>query len=215
MKHLQLTPPLLLITMGYPGSGKTFFARQFAELHGLPRISEDVLRFELFERPLFNQDETEILQRIMHYSLEQLMKTERTIVCEGGFLSLSERKALYEVAAKNGYRTLVIWLQTDLETSAVRAKNRDRRNPDSKFSFSIDGDTFRNIKSRLERPSEKEQVVVISGKHAFKGQCLTVLRKIAALYSESLSRGDFGAQNPLVRPARPNTARRISPRFIQ
>lgn len=215
MKHLQLTPPLLLITMGYPGSGKTFFARQFADLHGLPRISEDNLRYELFERPVFNEDETDILQRIMHYSLEQLMQTERTIICEGSFLKTEQRKQLYEIAAKNGYRTLIIWLQTDLETSASRAKNRDRRNLDSKYSFSVDTETFKEIRSQLERPSEKEQVVVISGKHAFKGQCLTVLRKIASLYSERLSNGDFGTENPLRSPRRPIANRRPTARFIQ
>ncbi|MFO0971480.1 MAG: ATP-binding protein [Candidatus Saccharimonadales bacterium] len=215
MKHLQLTPPLLLITMGYPGSGKTFFARQFADLHGLPRVSEDNLRYELFERPLFNEDETEILQRIMHYSLEQLMQTERTVICEGSFLKTEQRKNLYEIAAKNGYRTLVVWLQTDLETAASRARNRDRRNPDSKYSFPIDAETFKEIRSQLERPGEKEQVVVISGKHAFKGQCLTVLRKIASMYSESLSKGDFSTENPLGTARRPSPNRRPISRFIQ
>ena len=215
MKHLQLTPPLLIVTMGFPGSGKTFFARQFAELHELSRLSEDVLRFELFEQPLFNQDEADIIERILHYSLSELMKTERTIICEGGFLKTNERKHLYELAARKGYRTLVVWLQTDLETSATRAKSRDRRNIDSKFSFPIDRHTFVDIKNTLERPSEKEQVVVISGKHAFKGQCLTVLRKIASMYSESISKGDFGTSNPLASPVRPAVRRHPKPRFIQ
>lgn len=215
MKHLQLTPPLLLIVMGFPGSGKTFFARQFAELHNLPRISEDVLRYELFENPQFNDDEADILQRMMHYPLEQLMQTERTIVCEGSFLTAEERKSVYELAAKNGYRTLAVWLQTDLETAASRARSRDRRNPDRKYSFPIDRDLFNNIRNTLDRPSEKEQVVVVSGKHAFKGQCLTVLRKIASLYAESLSNGDFAAKNPLASPQRPKLAQQPSPRFIQ
>ncbi len=215
MKHLQLTPPLLLVTMGYPGSGKTFFARQFSDLHTIARISEDNLRFELFENPLFNEDEADILKRIMHYSLDQLMRTGKTIMCEGTFLQTAQRKEIYELAAKNGYRTLVVWLQTDLETAATRAKNRDRRNLDSKYSFSVDAQTFQEIRSQLERPSEKEQFVVISGKHAFKGQCLTVLRKIASMYTESLSKGDFSTENPLAQPVRPRTARRSATRFIQ
>lgn len=215
MKHLQLTPPLLIVTMGFPGSGKTFFARQFADLHNLPRLSEDIIRFELFEDPQFNDDEADIIERMLYYGLDQLMKTEKTIICEGGFLKTAQRKRLYEIAAKNGYRTLIVWLQTDLETAAVRAKARDRRNPDSKYSFVIDRQTFVEIKNKLERPSEKEQVVVISGKHAFKGQCLTVLRKIASMYSESLSKGDFTANNPLAEANRPNTPPRPKPRFIQ
>jgi len=215
MKHLQLTPPLLIVTMGFPGSGKTFFARQFAELHALPRVSEDVLRFELFEQPLFNGDEADIIERMLHYNLDQLMKTERTIICEGGFLRTDERKRLYELAAQNGYRTLVVWLQTDLETSIMRAANRDRRNPDSKYSFPVDKQAFAKIRSKLQRPSEKEQVVVISGKHAFKGQCLTVLRKIAGMYSDSISRGDYSTSNPLASSKTPRGVRQQPPRFVQ
>lgn len=215
MKNLPLTPPLLIITMGYPGSGKSFFARQFAEAYNLPRVSEDRIRFELFENPLFNLDEADIIQRISSYMTEQLMQTKQTIVCEGSFLSIAERKNMEELARSNGYRMLVVWLQTDLETSAQRAANRDRRNPDSKYAFAIDQQTFNDIKMTLQRPTEKETVVVISGKHANKSQCLTVLRKIAAIYSDSLSKGEFGVrQANRVAPA-PRTMIRPNQRFVQ
>ncbi len=216
MKNLQLTPPLLIITMGYPGAGKTYFARQFAEMYDLPRLSEEVFRFELFERPLFNDDEDEIIERIVHYSLAQLMKTKQTLVCEGAFLTLAKRKRVYELAAQNGYRTLTVWLQTDLETSAKRAITRDRRSIDNRFAFAIDKNTFAHLAGKLERPVEKEQSIVISGKHTFRGQCLTVLRKITSIYSESLVNGDLGVNNPLADPRLPAApTKRPRQRFIQ
>ncbi|MBP9739005.1 ATP-binding protein [Candidatus Saccharibacteria bacterium] len=202
MKQLQLTPPLLIVTMGYPGSGKTFFARQFAELYDLPRISEEVLRYELFEKPLFNADESEIIERIMHYNIEQLFKTKATVICEGMFLTRKQRNQLYMLASKNGYRTLTVWLQTDMQTSLIRATQRDRRNPDSKYSFEIDSKTFTRLKDSLQRPTEKETAIVISGKHAFRSQMLTVLKKIAGMYSESISRGEFSAPSKMPAPQR-------------
>lgn len=216
MKKLQLTPPLLIITMGYPGSGKTYFGRQFAELYSIARLSEEVFRYELFENPLFNKDEADIIERIMSYSLTEMMKTEQTIICEGSFLKLKQRKSLYELAAKNGYRTLTIWLQTDFETSANRANSRDRRSIDNKYAFPVDKATFTKIANTLERPVEKEQTVVISGKHAFRSQCLTVLRKITSMYSDSLLNGDNGIGNPLADPKRPVvTVNKLNRRFIQ
>lgn len=216
MKKLQLTPPLLIITMGYPGAGKTYFSRQFSELYNIPRLSEEVYRFELFEQPLFNKDESQIIERILHYSLLQLMKSEQTIICDGDFLTLKQRKAMYELAAGNGYRTLTIWLQTDADTSATRAGTRDKRSLDNKFSFAIDRSTFSRIADRLERPVEKEQTVVISGKHAFRSQCLTVLRKITSMYSESLVNGETGVVNPLADPRRPVVKPKLSSRrYIQ
>ncbi len=193
MKQLELSPPLLIITMGLPGSGKSFFGRQFAEQYDLPRISEDVIRFELFEKPQFNNDEADIIERIFNYALSQLIVTGKTVICEGSYLQTKQRKAVESIARKHGYRTLTVWLQTDLETSMKRAATRDRRNLDSKHAFEIDKIRFDKIKTTLQRPGEKEPFVVISGKHAFKGQCLTVLRKITSMYSDGLLSGNFTA----------------------
>lgn len=186
MRHLKLTPPLLIITMGYPGSGKTFFSRQFAEQYGLPRISEDMLRFELFEKPLFSSDESDIIKRIFRYTLEEFLKSQQTIICDGLFLSKLERLELIKIANKQGYRTLTVWLQTDIQTSSLRASKRDRRNPDDRFSFNMDQSTFSSFKNKLQRPDGKEQSIVISGKHAFKSQSLSVLRKITGMYAEQI-----------------------------
>lgn len=193
MKHLELSPPLLVIVMGLPGSGKSFFGRQFAEQYELPRVSEDVIRFELFEQPQFNSEESDIIERITNFTLSQLLVTKKTIVCEGGNLKTKQRKSLADIAKKSGYRTLTVWLQTDLETSMKRAATRDRRNPDSKHAFAVDKTTFNRIKADLQRPSEKEPFVVISGKHAFKSQCLTALRKITSMYSAGLVDGKLSA----------------------
>lgn len=186
MRQLQLTPPLIVLVMGYPGSGKTFFARQFAEQFSLVRISDDVIRFELFEQPQFSKEEAEIIGRMRNYALSEVLKTKQTVVVEGTFLTSAERKSVYEIAKSAGYRTLVVWLQTDLQTSAVRATRRDRRNPDSKYAFALNKQQFESIRVTLQRPSEREDSVVISGKHAFKSQSLTVIKKIATSYSEQL-----------------------------
>lgn len=188
MKQLQLTPPLLLVTMGYPGAGKTYFARQFSEQYEIARISEDRIRSELFEQPQFNGDESDIISRIMLYMVEQIMHTKQTLICEGGFMQQRQRKELEKIAKTNGYRTLFVWVQTDIETSAARAATRDRRSADSRFSFPINRSTFNKIKDTLERPTEKEFAVVVSGKHAFKSQSMTVLKKIASMYTEAIAK---------------------------
>jgi predicted kinase len=175
--------------MGYPGAGKTFFARQFTDQYNIPYISEDRVRFELFEKPQFNDDEQEIIGRISEYTVEQVMKTKSTLVFDGHSATQSSRKRLFDLAGDNGYKTLLVWLQTDINTSASRSKRRDRRNADSKYSFELDDLTFKRISSSLQRPNEKQPSVVISGKHAFKGQSLTVLRKIADMHAQAATAG--------------------------
>lgn len=216
MKDLQLTPPLLIIVMGVPGSGKTFFARQFAEQFQLPRISEDIIRFELFEQPQFNQDESEIISRVTHYALAQIMKTKQTAICEGMFLELEQRRQLYELATLCGYNVLTVWPQTDAATALSRVANRDRRSADSKFSFVLDKETFKNIARTLERPVAKEPVLVISGKHSYRSQSLAALKKIALIYSERLEEGKKKPPlNPLAAPRRPMGQKNPLRRYIQ
>ena len=188
MGKLELKPPLLLITMGYPGSGKSFFARQFGEQYSLPVLSDERIRFELFENPQFNNDESDIVSRVFDYALEQLMRTGSSLVCDGSFLKLKDRQRIQDQAKKAGFRTLTVWLQTDINTSNIRARRRDRRNPDSKYAFDLNAVQFKNISESLQRPNDKEKFVVISGKHAFKGQSLTVLRKITDMYALELTK---------------------------
>lgn len=141
------------------------------------------------------------------YMLEQLMQTGSSIICDANMLRQKERKEYSEFARKNGYRCLTVWLQTDAETAAQRAGKRDKRNPDSKYSFNLANSTFESLRSQLERPAEKEVSVVVSGKHAFKSQCLTVLRKIAAIYSEGIS--NALAQNTQSRQSSGNNSRAL------
>lgn len=186
MRKLQLTPPLVILIMGYPGAGKTFFGRQLAEQYDIPRVSEDDIRFELFERPQFNKDEADIIKRIKNLTLDQLLLTGQTVIVEGTNLRNAERQDVIAHASAHGYQTLTVWLQTDLQTSAARAAKRDRRNPDSKHSFEVNQRTFDMYRSSLQRPTEKDDFVVISGKHAFQSQSLTVLKKITGMYSDKL-----------------------------
>jgi predicted kinase len=174
--------------MGYPGAGKTNFTRQFSEQYELPCVSEDRIRFELFENPQFTADEQDIIDRIVSYNAEQIMKSRVPLVCDGNYSTQSSRASLQNLAKNNGYRTLTVWVQTDQITAAQRAQNRDRRNPDNKFAFAINAATFKQLSVQLQRPHEKEQFVVISGKHAFKGQSLTVLRKITEMYAQAASK---------------------------
>lgn len=215
MKDLQLTPPLLIIVMGGPGSGKTFFGRQFAEQFNIPRISEDVIRFELFEQPQFNKDEIEITGRITHYALAQIMKTQQTVICEGMYLRLEQRKELYELASLCGYHTLTVWLQTDTSTALNRAVRRDRRSQDSKFSFPMSEEVFTNVMKTLERPVAKEPILVISGKHTYRSQSIAVLKKITLMYSENLQNGAKRPLNPLAAPRKPMSGQKPLQRYIQ
>lgn len=177
MKSLSLSRPLVMMMIGRPGAGKSFFARQFSTMFGAPVVSYDRLRFELFSQPTFSNEEQDILDRLVAYQVEELLKTNRTFIVDGGCNSKVARANFARLAKLAGYGTLSVWVQTDDATCQLRATKRSKRRADDVYNVSLTPDQFINQSKRLTQPTS-ESHVVISGKHTYNTQARTVLKKI-------------------------------------
>jgi predicted kinase len=171
--------------LGYPGAGKTYFARQFAKSNNLALIDADRLRFELFEVPAFTNDEDKVIIGLMDYMIEQFLNAGISIVIDGLNSTRTRRHDLRDLARRYHARPLVVWVQTDINTSYERAANRDRRQTDDKYTQSLDERTFETLAARVKQPLH-EDYVVISGKHVFTNQLHAVARKIDTMDKEIL-----------------------------
>jgi predicted kinase len=177
MKTLSLARPLILVLVGLPGAGKTFFARQFSEMFDAPMVSYDRLRFELFAKTHLSPNEHDIVRRIGNYQMEELVKTHRSFLVDGGANAVTDRQKLEQLAKKHAYGTLTIWVQTDEITSMTRATKRNPKRPDDTYSPTITDTDWRDQAKRFAAPN-RESYMVISGKHAFSTQAKMVLRKL-------------------------------------
>jgi len=175
---IQLRQQTLILMFGYPGSGKTHFASQFAIKHGLIHISGDRFRYELFDDPQFSDGENQVVERLMDYMLDQAVKTKTSIIYDANNGVRRKRLELISAARKRGITTVMIWTQTDLNTAFTRASTRDKRRPGDKYSFNMDQDTFDYVLGKITAPSYGEDYVVVSGKYDFPAQELTVLKKL-------------------------------------
>lgn len=180
MKSLNLTRPQILMVVGLPGAGKSFFARQFSETFSAPVVSLDRIRFELFNKPSFSADENDLVTRLAAYQIEELFKTNRSFIVDGGCNAKVDRVKLVQQAKKAGYDASVIWVQTDAATSRVRAIKRSSRREDDKYNVSLSGQQYDAFARRFTEPTS-ENYVVISGKHTYNAQAKTVLRKLVAV----------------------------------
>lgn len=163
MKSLQLTKPYLLVAVGLPGSGKTFFARQFSDTFNAPYIDYG------YYSSVITSDKTsnEMIDHI--YGL--LFRTRQTLVIEGRGSTKTERKDLMDMAAKNGYGILFVWVQTEPATAEYRAVY-------AKASATMNQKQFDRSMKDFENLSTSEPYMVISGKHTFSSQAKTVLKKL-------------------------------------
>lgn len=180
MKSLNLARPHILLVVGNPGAGKSFFARQFSETFGAPVVSQNRIRFELFEAPSYSNDENDLVARLMAYQIEELLKTNRTFIIDGGGSARNDRIQLNQQAKKAGYDLGIIWVQTDPATCRLRAQKRNPdKSPDDKFNPGMGEQTYEALTRRFTEPT-RESYVAISGKHTYNTQAKMVLRKLVA-----------------------------------
>lgn len=181
MAKIYPTKPFLLLFYGYPGAGKTYFARQFCDNVQAAHLQSDRIRGELFEEPRYDKQENEIVSQLMDYMTEEFLSAGLSVAYDVNAVRGKQRRALYDMAYKFRAQPLLVWFQMDSDTAFARNAKRDRRRADDKFAASWDRAAYDNIVAHMQNPGAGEDYVVISGKHLFNMQQSAVLSKLRSL----------------------------------
>jgi predicted kinase len=166
MKSLSLSQPHLIIMVGVPGSGKTFFAEKFADTFHAPYISYEKL-VALVGDPNAPIDE------VLYYQLTELLKTRQSIILEGAGDTRPQRLELSRLARAAGYETLLVWVQTE----PAAAKSRYQK--EKKLHRVTSSKEYDALVDHFAQPSAVEKPVVISGKHTYATQAKIILKKLS------------------------------------
>lgn len=161
MKSLSLHQPHAIVMLGIPGSGKSFFAEKFAETFNAPYVNADAI----ISLAANNEAATELIRS----QVEQLVKTNQTIILEVGGEARQERTEFSKYLRSKGYLPFFVWVQTDVDTSRLRSNKAGR-----------DEEEFEYRLKRFSPPHESEKAVVISGKHTYASQARVVLKRLSA-----------------------------------
>ncbi len=180
MSKIVLNKPVLVMLYGFPGSGKSYVSRQLAEAVQIAHVSADRVRSELFEHPRFDQQEDAIVAHLMNYMTQEFLNTGVGVIYDANAMRLTQRRALRELAAQHRAHSLMIWLQVDAETAFARTQNRDRRTTDDKFAEPQSQLSFDKQLSFMQNP-QREEYIVISGKHNFITQKGAILNRFYQL----------------------------------
>ncbi len=155
------TQPRAILVFGAPGSGKTTFSERFAKKF-------HAAFFDLGELERDNK----LDRKTVLFLLEQLAKTNVTLVIEGILDTERERTEVRNILRRAGYNPSLVWIQTDVNTirQRLRIKNRSATKAKQEYETRI---------GRMEAPSEVEAPIVLSGKHTFETQLRHVLTQLA------------------------------------
>lgn len=167
MKSLSLSKPHMLIVVGLPGAGKTFFARQFSDTFSAPFLELDYIEQHAM-------DATHARDTWRHV-LDQLILTKQTLLVEGYSSTKNTRREFASFAREHGYQPLFIWVQTEVPTAKTRATKGVGKNKPTKLRSAEQFDT--HVK-QFEPLHISEPHVVISGKHTYATQAKNILKKL-------------------------------------
>jgi predicted kinase len=178
MAKIVPTKPLLVLLYGFPGAGKTFFARQLCETIVATYVHGDRIRAELFENPNYGKEETHVINSLMQYMTGEFLNAGVSVIYDTNAMRVAQRRALRNLANKAGAETILVWLQIDPESAYARTTQRDRRKTDDKYARPLDRPTFDFLANGMQNPQPTERYQVISGKHVFTTQKSAMLRHL-------------------------------------
>lgn len=178
---------------GLPGSGKTYFARQLCDRIQAAHVSNDRMRYELFDKPRYDKQENDVVNQLTNYMAEEFLKAGLSVVYDINAMRHSQRRSLRDLAKKVGAEPVLVWIQIDADSALQRAMKRDRRKLDDKYSMPMNKVIFKRLMVNSQNPSsETETPVVISGKHIFNNQFNAFLKR---LYELNLISSDEAHKN--------------------
>lgn len=163
MQSASTSHPFAVMMVGLPGSGKTFFAAQFAKSLGIPFV-------DMNELSGYCQDAAGAAV-VSKSFLQEIAKTRQPFIYEGDSNTRARRSEFARLVRERGYRPVIVWVQTDI-TTACRRSLKNRRLTKEAFDY---------YAQHFSEPTQQEDYCVISGKHTYNSQA----RVVAAFFRRS------------------------------
>jgi predicted kinase len=180
MSNLKIQPakPFVVFLYGFPGSGKTAFARQLAQEINMAHVQQDRLSMELYGEI---SDKTDGAARnATDYMTREFLRAGVSVIYDANVPRLAERRLLRDTVRKAKATPVMIWLQIDPESAFLRTQKRDRRKIDDHYAKDYTPENYEIALKRMQNP-DNEEYIVISGKHTYQTQRSAVFKRLYEL----------------------------------
>lgn len=172
----MINQPLLVMFLGYPGSGKSFFARQLADKLQAVRLNGDSMRIALFKtveaieaHPNKNTLNTQTFGAI-DYAVSQVLKAGHSVVYDAHHNKRSIREALEKLALDYQAKPVVVWIKTPREIALLRGTDREAADDSRQMTKEKMLESMNRHMANFDEPSESECVIEIDGTIPFELQ---------------------------------------------
>ncbi len=159
--NIGKSKPYAILVFGAPKSGKTAFAEHFSKTINAPYLNLTHLI-----------NEYHVTKKLAAELIAQISRCKSTLIIEGLIDTEQQRKEMRAFLQKAGYRPMLVWVQTDLNTIKQRMRQSYRTLDEAKTALT-------KALNRIEAPSDDEKFIVISGKHTYETQCRNVINQLS------------------------------------
>ena len=174
--------------LGYPGSGKTYFAKQLAKKIGIVRLNADATRVAAMgtiQKAREFDAETGLLNSIVFgmidYATAQVLESGHSVICDYQHNERSFRDKRTLLANEHNAEAIIIWLKTPRDVAVQRGAKREelldqRRHSIEKMEALVD--KYVNL---MEIPGKDELVIEIDGTLTFDEQYQSFMKQLQVL----------------------------------
>jgi len=173
-----MAKPLIIVFLGYPGSGKTYFSRQLAEKLQAVTLNSDALRVSMFgslERieEIRQHDRTRLYADVfgaMDYAARQALRAGHTVIYDAQQTKRENRLGIEKIAQETGSVPILVWIKTSRETAMKRGQEREARDDSNQYDAEKMARLIDRFESVTDVPDSNENVIEITGEQPFEEQ---------------------------------------------
>ena len=167
MKKMPLT---LFVTLGAPGSGKSYFAERFCKEYGCVHLRSDEIRKYVFPSPTYSSSENKQLFHLIDFIAQKFLAAGVSVFYDANFTKRMTRNRQQRIAKKYKARFAVLWVQTPIHLAIRRANSRNYH--------PVNENVVRGLNSEIELP-KNEPAITIDGTKPYRIQKLAIHKYFA------------------------------------
>lgn len=150
--------PAFIILSGLPGTGKSHFAQALADRYPFAVLQIDVLRKQLFPRPVYSKQEHTRIFAAVHALIDRLLSRKVSVLYDATNLKEQHRRELYAIGEANGARLRVIRIHSPEKVALGRLSERSGARKES-WSSDANADVYEAMRLEAE-PIERPYIEV-------------------------------------------------------
>lgn len=157
--------------LGYPGSGKSYFARQLADSIGAVRLNGDGLRHKLFadEETRINPKNNPLVFGALDYATEEILRAGYSVIYDASHNKKRDRLNATRLAQPFGIMPIIVWVKVPVELAKLRNGSRTDTSTEPKAPE----ERFEQMAKGLQEPTHEEAVIIIDGTQPFEKQLVS------------------------------------------